>query len=155
MPWPVVLSGAEEDAEQEEQQVAVGREQRAQLYQVEIKFGDAVGSGAERSGVSSGCGNLRCNCREEAPNQDVVARGGLENSTTRATHTHTHSESLLFSLCAHFTQPSVLFIFISAFFSQLQRETSFPCFGFSFLPASVLAINPRCKQLLLLLLPAI
>lgn len=104
--------------------------------------GGGWGAGGKRGlcGVSSGCGNLRCNCREEAPNQDVVARPGKFFDTN-----NTQSLTVCVCVCAHFTQPFALFIFISVFLSRLQQETSFPRFGFSFWPALVLAISPRCS----------
>lgn len=87
----------------------------AQLHKVEIKF-STRGGGGKRGlcGVSSGCGNLRCNCREEAPNQDVVARPGKFFDTN---NTQSPPVSVCVSVCVHILLSLLRYLFLSAFFS--------------------------------------
>lgn len=116
----------------------------AQLHKVEIKFSTRGGGGKRglRS-VSSGCGNLRCNCREEAPNQDVVARPGKFFDTNN-TQSPPVSVCVCVCLCTFYSAFCVIY-FYQRFSLSTAARNKFSSLWFSFWPALVLAINPRCS----------
>lgn len=106
----------------------------------------AQGGGGGKRGlrsVSSGCGNLRCNCREEAPNQDVVARPGKFFDTNN-TQSPPVSVCVCVCLCTFYSAFCVIY-FYQRFSLSTAARNKFSSLWFSFWPALVLAINPRCS----------
>lgn len=108
--------------------------------------GGGWGTGGKRGlcGVSSGCGNLRCNCREEAPNQDVVARPGKFFDTN-----NTQSLTVCVCVCTFYSAFCVIY-FYQRFSLSTAARNKFSSLWF-FLLASFGSGDKPTLQLLLLL----